>query len=150
MLQKLSDHIANCLAQAADAERRAFEASNETLRNDYERLAKTWRTLASSYQFVESLERFLLDADKARHAQSLEPANENGGRILLLRSTAFDPETIAGLIAAYNKAIESQPASARETIAKSIIELASEGERDPRKLCQGGLALSMRRPRSHP
>jgi hypothetical protein len=142
MLQKLGDHIANCLAQANIAELRASETSNETLRSDYERLARTWRHLASSYQFVESLERFLLDADKARRALPPEPANENGGRALLLRSTAFDPEIIAVLIAAYDKAVKAQPTSARETIAKSIIELASEGERDPHQLCLGALALS--------
>ena len=144
MLQKLGDHIAHCLANASLTELRASEASNETLRADYDSLAKTWRHLASSYQFVESLERFLLDADKARRAQPREPANENGGRVLLVRSTAFDPETIAALIAAYNKAIEGQPASGRETIAKSIMELASEGEWDPHKLCLDALALIKR------
>ena len=148
MLQKLSDHIANCLALAANAEQRATEAPSEALRINHERMAKTWRHLASSYQFVESLERFLIDADKARRAQPREPANENGGRVLLLRGTAFDPETIAVLIAAYNKAIEGPPASARETIAKHIIELASEGERDPERLCYGAFDLLMREPPS--
>jgi len=69
MLQKLGDHIANCLALAAESERCAAEAPTEALRIDHERMAKTWRHLASSYQFVESLERFLIDADKAIHAQ---------------------------------------------------------------------------------
>jgi hypothetical protein len=149
MLQKLCDHIAHCLAQASIAELRVSEASNETLRSDYERIAKTWRHLASSYQFVESLERFLIDADRARRAVPPEPANENGGRALLLRG-AFDPETIATLIAAYDNAIESQPASAREAIARSIIELASDGERDPRKLCLGALDLSDHGHRAQP
>jgi hypothetical protein len=64
MLQKLGDHIANCLARAAEAERRAAEASDEAIRIDYEQRAKRWRHLASSYQFAESLDRFVLDADK--------------------------------------------------------------------------------------
>src|SRR5215469_11155339 len=83
MLQKLSDHIAHCLAQANVAELRASEASNQTVSGDYERLAQSWRHLASSYQFVETLERFLLDAerpsraDRARRAWRLDSANEN-------------------------------------------------------------------------
>jgi hypothetical protein len=97
MLQKLGDHIANCLALAAEAEQRAAEAPTEALRIDYERMTKSWRHLASSYQFVETLERFLLDADKARRDQHPEPASQNGGRALL-RGTAFEPKTIAALI----------------------------------------------------
>ena len=64
MLQKVGDHIANCLAQAAEAERRAAAASDEVTRIGNERMAKSWRHLASSYQFAERLERFLLEADK--------------------------------------------------------------------------------------
>lgn len=63
-------------------------------------------------------------------------------------STSFDPETIAVLVAAYEDAIKGQSLAAREIIAKHIIELASEGERDPYKLCQGALALSIRSPRA--
>lgn len=77
MLQKVGNQIANCLAQAAEAERRATEASDEAIRIDNERLAKTWRTLANSYQFVESLDRFLLEADRRkgrRLSDNLDPA----------------------------------------------------------------------------
>ena len=63
-------------------------------------------------------------------------------------TTTFDPETIAVLTAAYQNAIKGQSAAVREIIAKHIIALASEGERDPHKLCEGALALSMRRPRA--
>jgi hypothetical protein len=129
------------LALAAEAEQRAAEAPTEALRIDHERMAKTWRHLANSYQFVQSLERFLIDADRARRALPPEPANENGGRALLLRGTGFDPETIATLTAAYDKAIEGLPASVRETIARRIIELASAGERDQDRLCHGALDL---------
>jgi hypothetical protein len=60
----------------------------------------------------------------------------------------FDPKTIAVLTAAYGKAIEGQSASVREVIAKGIIELACESERDADKLCQGALALFILKPRS--
>jgi hypothetical protein len=150
MLQKLGDHIANCLAQATVAERRASETSDETLRGDYERLAKTWRHLANSYLFVESLERFLLDADKAKRASLLHPANENRDPVPHPAAIAFGPETIAVLTTAYERAIDSNPTSAHEAIARRIIELASEGERDPDKLCQGALAPCMRTPQARP
>jgi hypothetical protein len=74
VLQRLGDHIANCFARAVDAERRATEAPNEALRADNELMAKTWRHLAGSYQFVESLERFLLDAEQARNAEKAKGA----------------------------------------------------------------------------
>jgi hypothetical protein len=61
MLQKLGDHIANCLSRADDAERRASETSDPEIKAETERMTKAWRHLARSYQFVESLERFLLD-----------------------------------------------------------------------------------------
>jgi hypothetical protein len=131
MLQKLGDHIANCLALAADAEQRAAEAPTKALRVDHERMAKTWRHLASSYQFVESLECFLLNANKAR------PATRSDKRKWRRRASSgghhIRSETIAALTAAYDKAIEGQPASAHEIIAKCIIELASAGERDEDK-----------------
>jgi len=132
------------LALPADAEQRAAEAPTEALRIDREQLAKTWRHLASSYQFVQSLESFLLDTEKAIRAQPHEVAHENAGRLLPLGGAAFNPETIVVLAAAYNKAIGGQPASTHEMIAKCIIEMASTGERDQDKLCHGALALLMR------
>ena len=62
--------------------------------------------------------------------------------------TVFDPDTLAVLTAAYEKAVQEQAGSLHETVAKHIIELASEGERDPDRLCHGALALSIRKPRS--
>ena len=143
MLQKLGDHIVNCLAQAADAEQRAVEAPTEALRIDHERIAKTWRHLANSYQFVRILENVLLDVDKAERTPS-DPANENGGVALPLGDTTFNPETIAVLAASYDRAIEGQPASAHEIIAEWIIELACGGERDQGKLCHVALAMTVR------
>jgi hypothetical protein len=73
VLQKLSEHIADCLGRAADAERRAALTSDETIRVDNEKIARSWRLLASSYQFAESLERFLLDAGKSKGAGPASP-----------------------------------------------------------------------------
>ena len=70
MLQKVSDHIANCLAQAAEAERRAAAASDEVTRIGNERMAKSWRHLASSYQFAERLDRFVVEANERKGERS--------------------------------------------------------------------------------
>jgi hypothetical protein len=62
----LSGQISDCLERAADAERRAAATTDPALRHDYEHIARTWRQLAASYQFSETLERFLLDRDRAK------------------------------------------------------------------------------------
>jgi hypothetical protein len=68
MLQKLGDHITNCLARAEDAERRGLEISDQEIKDESNRMAKAWRHLARSYEFIESLERFLLDGHAAKNA----------------------------------------------------------------------------------
>jgi hypothetical protein len=73
MLQKLSQQIAECYERAADCKRRA-EKTIDTARNtellDFER---TWTHLARSYEFVESLETFLLNA---RNHPTREPQHD--------------------------------------------------------------------------
>ena len=58
---------------------------------------------------------------------------------------AFDPAMLTILGEAYDKAIASlryrgQPPIVRETMAVRIFELASQGERDPERLCHAALA----------
>ena len=66
MLQKLEDHIKACLKRGADAERRAAEVTDPNLKADSLALAAQWTHLARSYEFSESLERFLLDFPKGQ------------------------------------------------------------------------------------
>jgi hypothetical protein len=68
MLQKLSDHVTDCLTRAADTERRARETADSQLRQDFFDIARRWRNLAESYQFVESLDRFIV-GQKSQRAQ---------------------------------------------------------------------------------
>jgi hypothetical protein len=68
MLQKLGDHIEACLKRAAIAEQRAADVTDPALKADYLALAAQWTHLARSYEFSESLERFLLDSQKAKDA----------------------------------------------------------------------------------
>jgi hypothetical protein len=76
MLQKLGDRIAACLQRAAAAEQRAAETVDPIVKADHLDVAKQWANLARSYQFVESLERFLLDAEKHRQPPSEPPGFE--------------------------------------------------------------------------
>jgi hypothetical protein len=73
MLQKLGDHIASCLARADDADRRAARASDPESKAEAERMAKAWRHLARSYEFIESLERFLLDGGTSKNVLPAAP-----------------------------------------------------------------------------
>jgi len=59
--------------------------------------------------------------------------------------SAFAPEEVKTIIDAYDKACAllddgGQPDIVNEIIAKKIIALAAQGERDPDKLCKGALA----------
>jgi hypothetical protein len=67
VLQKLAEHIANALERAAAADQRASDAIDPVVRSDYERIAQNWRLLARSFEFVESLEQFLIDSQKQRN-----------------------------------------------------------------------------------
>ena len=72
MLQKLSSHIAKCLERAADCRQRAEHTDDTPLKSELLDLERTWTHLARSYEFVESLERFVLSA---RNEQTREGAS---------------------------------------------------------------------------
>ena len=62
MLQKIADRIKTCLDRAAEAEDRASRTDNPNVKTHYAQLAKSWRHLARSYEFVESLDDFQREA----------------------------------------------------------------------------------------
>lgn len=66
MLQRLSDHIRQCLARALECEQRAEATSDPQLNAEHREIARRWRHVARCYESVESLERFLLDGRQAR------------------------------------------------------------------------------------
>jgi hypothetical protein len=65
MLQKLGDHIRACRQRADECEARLGKVADPAVNNQLEALAIQWRHLATSYEFVESLERFLLDQHRS-------------------------------------------------------------------------------------
>jgi len=68
VLLKLSGHISDCLERAARAADRALQSTDPAIRCDNELLAQSCRHLARSYDFVESLERFLSDTARSKQA----------------------------------------------------------------------------------
>jgi hypothetical protein len=66
MLQKLGGHIAACDERAADCRRRAAQTADPEGKAEHLKFERSWTHLARSYEFVESLERFLLSAHKSR------------------------------------------------------------------------------------
>jgi len=59
MLQRLSGQISECLAFAADARSRAETMTDRRMKDDCLSLERRWSHLAESYQFAQSLDRFL-------------------------------------------------------------------------------------------
>lgn len=64
MLQKLGDHIAACLQRADQCEAAAATATDPLVRSQLADLELQWRHVAKSYEFIASLEKFLLSAHK--------------------------------------------------------------------------------------
>ncbi len=72
MLQKLSEEISDCLARGAEARRRAEEATNPRSKTEFLMQARKWNRLARSYEFAESLDRFIHGSSEA--ADGWQPA----------------------------------------------------------------------------
>ncbi|HKA78395.1 MAG TPA: hypothetical protein VKD43_00125 [Xanthobacteraceae bacterium] len=73
MLQRLGDHIQNCLRRAENAERRAKQEADPALRDEYLEMAARWMQLARSYEFSASLECFLLNLERAKAERAKDP-----------------------------------------------------------------------------
>ena len=68
MLQRLGDHIRQCLARAHECEQRAEATYDPQLKAEHREMASRWRHVALCYESIESLERFLLDSRHAKMA----------------------------------------------------------------------------------
>lgn len=76
MFQKLPDPIRDCLDHAASAERRAAEAADSTLRDDYEQLARDWGNLASRYDLIARLEKLIIALEQVKDAAAASAEGE--------------------------------------------------------------------------
>ena len=61
MLQKLGDHIAACRDRANTCMAASTTETDPRLRTQLVDLAQQWEHVAKTYEFVASLERFLID-----------------------------------------------------------------------------------------
>jgi len=76
MLQQTSEEVAECLRRAAEAEACAEATNNAKFKAEYQRIAKTWRTLARSYEFEGSLGRFIsFNESRKKALPFIPPAN---------------------------------------------------------------------------
>ena len=76
MLQRLGDHISACLQRADQCKEAAALETNERVKTQLLEMERQWRHVAKSYEFIEGLERFLLDRQK----NALPQAGENTSR----------------------------------------------------------------------
>ena len=70
----------DCWRQAAEAENRATQITDQHLKAVYLRIADHWSALARSYEFADSAENFLLDAKRTKDANSGRRSGELASR----------------------------------------------------------------------
>jgi hypothetical protein len=66
MLQKLRDHIQDCYERAAECAEQAGEASDGIRKSDFINMERSWIHLARSCEYMEELERLLLESYRDR------------------------------------------------------------------------------------
>ena len=72
MLQKLSDHVNACLERADQCRDAAALAPDPEVQAQLLDLEERWRHVAKTYEFVVSLEHFLLDQHKHTMPKEIE------------------------------------------------------------------------------
>jgi hypothetical protein len=77
-----------CWRQAAEAEIRAAQITDQHLKAVYLRIARQWSVLARSYEFADSAEHFLLDVKRTMDASSQQP----GGKLIHMPSSLASRE----------------------------------------------------------
>jgi hypothetical protein len=81
MLQKLGDHIAACRERANTCIAAATTEKDERIRTQLLALAQQWEHVATTYEFVASLERFLLDQQKGTLPTEVEKLPKDEPRL---------------------------------------------------------------------
>jgi hypothetical protein len=78
MLQKLGEHIRLCRERAEQCKAAAAAAADAMVQKQLMDLETQWRHVAKSYEFVESLERFLLDHQRNTLPLEVEKLPKDG------------------------------------------------------------------------
>jgi hypothetical protein len=140
MLVRLSQCIAYCLERARGCREKADTSTSLTGRSDFSDLEDRWLRLAASYEFSERLTSRLNDQD----------AHKRNVRKLLYRAGAVphvrNAEAIAYMTLAYDEIMKTVSLAGAQmpgsmTVARLIVVLATQGDRDPDRLCNSVLGL---------
>lgn len=140
MLEKLSQRVAYCLERARMCGAKARDAFTLTSRKDFSDLEDRWLVLARSYEFSERLDSRINDLDaQRRYVRSI---------LYLAGGLEYrrDFDAIACMTVAYKEVMNVAKITGAETsecmkVARLIVELVKDGERDPDQICNSVLRL---------
>jgi hypothetical protein len=137
MLQNLAAEIINCYERARRAREKAERAINDEFKADVLAAEARWLALANSYEGQHRLSRTITEFDRRRKAGAI-------ARMLREHGGVFDADDLTRLTIAYGAVLHQLGLVEREDgatlmVAKRIIELATQGERDPERLAAATL-----------
>jgi hypothetical protein len=132
MLENMTAEIIHCYERARLAREKAERALNDGFKAEFIEAEKRWLALAYSYERQHQLSRTVAEFARRRNAGVIV-------RMLREQGGAFDPEVLGRLDVAYHAVLHQLGLCDREDratlmVAKRIIDLAAQGERDPERL----------------
>jgi hypothetical protein len=132
MLQNLAADIINCYERARLAREKAKRAINSEFRAEFLAAEGRWLALAQSYEKQHRLSRTIVEFDRRKKAGAITLT-------LRERGIAFGPDDVTRLTIAYHAVLHQLGLVEREDgatllAANRIVEIASQGERDPERL----------------
>jgi hypothetical protein len=132
MLQNLAAEIIKCYERARLAREKSERAINDAFRADFLAAESRWLALAHSYERQHQLSRSVAELARRRNAGAIP-------RMLQEQRRVFDPDDISKLTIAYHAVLDQLKLADVEDgatllVAKLIIDLAVDGERDPERL----------------
>src|SRR5262244_2832318 len=139
MLKRPHDKIRHCYRRAAQCRERAAQAKDAEAKSKFLAIEERWLRVARSYEFTESLSDF--GAEARRHLEEKCPP-----RLAHINDNAFAPEDVTILVEAFEGALKALELKHREDpltlcVARCIIDLGKQGERDPTRLRERTLEI---------
>jgi hypothetical protein len=131
MLETISAEIIYCRERARLARDKADTAATAEAKNDYLAAKARWLALARSCEQQDRLSKALGENER-KEARPVSPSARG-------RTYALDPEVIAIVSSAFHTVFAELDLSNSDNIlalrvARRIIELAAQGQRDPERL----------------
>jgi hypothetical protein len=128
----LASEIINCYERARQAREKAVRTINDDFKADLLAAEGRWLALAFSYERQHQVSRTIAEFDRRRNASAVTLTLRQEG-------IAFDPDDVARLDIAYHAVLHYLGLADRRdgltlVVAKRIVDLAAQGERDPERL----------------